>query len=934
MDRPRQPTLPRATVLRGRDAELAAVAAALAELDRGRGQVLFIEGPPGIGKTALLAEAGGMAERAGARVLVGEAFESQQTVPFAPLLAALSTGERPVVDKHTARQLEDATDARYWLVHDLQSALEIAAARSPLVISIDDLQWADNATLRALRSLVPALTELPLLWTLSARTGRRRRAVPEILTWLEQSAAVRLRIGGLTPEAVAAIIGDLVQGEADTTLTALAERAQGSPFVLVELLRGLREEGRLIVVDGRATVVGNGPLRRLTASMSDRLAALSADAEQVVRVAATLSPRFSAAQLAAVLRLPPSTLVAPLEETLDADLLADAGEHLRFRHDLLRQAVLETMPRSLRRALQRDAVGVLLASGATPAEVALQLADSAELGDGPAVATLRNAARSIAGSDAVAAADLSMRALALLPAGDVDRGLLTAETVVLLHRARRSDEAQALADRALAGVLPPREEAEVRLSLSSMMTRSTFARAQENRRALALSGLTPLIRGRHLAWLAYNLGVGGEPTAATSTADSALDDAGVTGDRETRVMAGLAHACADGAGGTYIRSLSRIDDLRRVSHAHDRSLFGTILDFHRAHTLAVLGRLDEARVLVVDGVVSARDERDSLVLTAWTQFAGLLSLAAGRLSDARAEVVPHLPAEEEPVADTFGGVVRMVVLSELGAHLGDGALLRAGRATARKVGADTSPAVRRLATRLLARTASGPGSAAEAARLLADDPLAPATPLVPNDLGYHAWVARVARASAATDLAERAAVTAESLDRQNPGVPLFSGLARHTRGLVADDAAMLVDAARLLESTQRPLLAAAASEDAGRALAERRKRSAAVDHLNAAFDTYAMHGATADARRVGRVLRRLGVARRLTADRPENGWASLTGSELQVVRIIAAGATNRSAAEQLYVSPHTVSSHLRSAFTKLGINSRVQLARVLAEVEP
>jgi DNA-binding CsgD family transcriptional regulator len=117
-------------------------------------------------------------------------------------------------------------------------------------------------------------------------------------------------------------------------------------------------------------------------------------------------------------------------------------------------------------------------------------------------------------------------------------------------------------------------------------------------------------------------------------------------------------------------------------------------------------------------------------------------------------------------------------------------------------------------------------------------------------------------------------------------------------------------------------------------LAERRKRSPAVEHLNAAFDTYAGHGATVDARRVGRLLRRHGVGRRLAAERPENGWARLTGSELQVVRIIAAGATNRSAAEQLHLSPHTVSSHLRSAFAKLEINSRVQLARVFAEVEP
>ena len=127
-------------------------------------------------------------------------------------------------------------------------------------------------------------------------------------------------------------------------------------------------------------------------------------------------------ELAAVLRLPPSALVIPLDETLEADLLAEDGERLRFRHDLLRQAVVETLPRSLRRALQREAVTVLLEAGAAPREVALQLAESAEEGDGAAVAALREAARSIAGSDAVVAADLSARALELLPDGDADRG--------------------------------------------------------------------------------------------------------------------------------------------------------------------------------------------------------------------------------------------------------------------------------------------------------------------------------------------------------------------------------------------------------------------------------------------------------------------------------------------------------------------------------
>jgi DNA-binding CsgD family transcriptional regulator len=922
-------------VLRGRDAELAVIAAAVGELDRGRGRVLLVEGPPGIGKSALLAEAGAMADRPGTRIVVGEAFETQQTVPFAPLLSMLSSGDPPVLDADAARQLEDATDARYWLLHDLQAALEIAAGRSPLVVGIDDLQWANNATLVALHYLAPALAELPILWLLTARTGRRRRAVTEILSWFERRDAVRLRMGSLAPEAVVAVVGDFVHAEADGTLTALAHRAQGNPFLLTELLRGLREEGRLSVDDGRAAVAGAALPRRLTATMADRLAALSADAEHVVRVAAALPPRFSAGQLAAVLRLPPSTLMAPLEEALEADLLTEVGEQLRFRHDVLRQAVLETMARSLRRALQRDAVAVLLAAGAAPGEVAVQLAESAEPGDRSAVATLRSAARGIAGSDAVAAAELSARALSLLPPGDKDRGPVTAETVALLHRARRSAEAQSLADRALAGVLPPNDEAEVRLSLSSMMTRSTVARAHDNRRALALPDLTPVLRGRHFAWLAYNLGTGGEPAAAAAAAGSALAEAQLTADVETRVMAGLGLAATEAAAGGYQAALGRIEELRRLSQAHDGTLFAAVVAVHRAHVLAVLGRLDDARAMVIEGVVAARHQRDALVLTAWTQFGGLLSLAAGKLSDARAEVASVLPADEEPVADGFAVVARMVASCQLGAHLGDAALLRAGRAAARRVGVDSSPAVRRLANRLLARAASGAGAAAKALRQLADDPLAPATSLVPGDLGYHPWVVRISRAGGAPELAERAAAVADSLDRQNPGVPLFAGLAAHTRGLVADDPALLVDAARLLGRTQRPLLTAAAAEDAGRLLAEHRRQAAAIEQLTAAFDTYAAHGATADARRVGRRLRIHGGARRTPRpDRPEQGWASLTDSEMQVVRIIAAGATNRSAAEQLYLSPHTVSSHLRSAFTKLGINSRMQLAVVLRERSP
>jgi DNA-binding CsgD family transcriptional regulator len=102
----------------------------------------------------------------------------------------------------------------------------------------------------------------------------------------------------------------------------------------------------------------------------------------------------------------------------------------------------------------------------------------------------------------------------------------------------------------------------------------------------------------------------------------------------------------------------------------------------------------------------------------------------------------------------------------------------------------------------------------------------------------------------------------------------------------------------------------------------------AVDQLSAAFDTYMEHEALADARRVGRELRRLGVQRRIVSHpRPKTGWDSLTDSELTVVNLIAQGATNRDVATQLHLSLHTVKNHVHNAFAKLRINSRTQLTQ-------
>jgi len=139
-----------------------------------------------------------------------------------------------------------------------------------------------------------------------------------------------------------------------------------------------------------------------------------------------------------------------------------------------------------------------------------------------------------------------------------------------------------------------------------------------------------------------------------------------------------------------------------------------------------------------------------------------------------------------------------------------------------------------------------------------------------------------------------------------------------------------VAAAELLESSSRPLLYAAAAEDAGAELAHIGRGDEALDQLNAAFDTYMHHEALTDARRVGRELRRLGVERRIVSQpRAKAGWDSLTESELKVINLIAEGVTNRALAAQLHLSLHTVKTHIRNAFAKLGINSRSQLTQFM-----
>jgi DNA-binding NarL/FixJ family response regulator len=896
----------------------------------GHGGVLVIEGPPGIGKSRLLTELMALADMGGVRTLFGEAFEYQQTVPFFSLFMATLRADPPVGDADALRRLGGSEDLRYWVVDDLADAIRAAAAQTPLAIVLEDIHWADKSTLLALRSLASARPDVAVLWVLTVRTGAGGPAVQETLSVLQRTNAAFLRVPAMTAGAVAEMVQDVVRASADESLLTLAAKAHGNPFLVRELVGGLGEEGRLNVSGGRAAASGHALPRRLGAGMQQRLDHLSSDAGEVVRVAAVLPDRFSAGLLAAMLERQPSSLLAAVEEAVRADLLVEDGEQLRFRHDLLRETTRQSLPQSLRRAMERQSASIMLGMGAAPAEVATQLARSAEPGDTEAISALRAAAQSIGDSDAGAAADVSKRALELLSADDAEHGLLVAETVELLNRASRYHEAEELAVAALSEVASAQEEAEIRLRLPTINRHSTQRRVEENRRALQLRDISEVTRARHLAWLAYNLMFQQRGGQRRSAADEAAAAAASTGDLEATIMANLTLALLDGGDGYAGRALGQLEELCALARTSDATAAHDMAANHYPILLAAVGRLDDAAARVADGIEQAHRERNAMALAIWATIDGMVHLAAGRLSAARA-ATEFLPSPQRTGASE-PDMVRTVILTEVAVRTDDRTLLQQMVNDARDAYSTGSSVVRRGAAHVLALAAWQRDDVHDAMRWLGDITLFE-SPIWPQVLDRVILGARVASAGGDAGLRARVLQAADVLERERPAIPLFTGVAGHARAILERDAQALMAAADVFHSSSRPLLYAAAAEDAGAELARIDRGEEAVHQLNAAFDTYMGQEALADARRVGRELRRLGVQRRIVSPRIKTGWDSLTDAELKIVKLIAQGVTNRDVATQLHLSVHTVKTHVHNAFAKLGISSREQLTHLIRETD-
>src|SRR6266550_6102403 len=212
----------------------------------------------------------------------------EAVVEVAALLTALFGGAEPLLDPGELSTLHAQPEQRFWLLRDLQQLLERAALESPLLISVDDAQWADGGTVAAIRTLPMRLMGLPIVWVIALRPPREATPLAYALEQLEQEGARRIVLGPLDDDAVVRLATDMLAAQPDQSILKQLAEADGNPFLVVETLLGLQEEARIRVVDNRAGLIDGDLPRRVHRKMRERLGRLSDEASEAVTVAASL----------------------------------------------------------------------------------------------------------------------------------------------------------------------------------------------------------------------------------------------------------------------------------------------------------------------------------------------------------------------------------------------------------------------------------------------------------------------------------------------------------------------------------------------------------------------------------------------------------------------------------------------------------------------
>lgn len=948
------------TPLVGRRLESEDIRRTFTAAEGGRGGLLLVAGEAGVGKTRLV---GDMLDESA--LLRLDARSSQGvTPPYVPLVLALRAYLRRFPDGladcgplsgHLALLLPElgavpATADRSTLLEAVRCAFVTMGRLAPIGVFFDDLQWADDATLELLVPLASALEQEPVLLVGAYRSDEIPRGHPVRRLRSELRRGGRLHELDLAPleaeqtrELAAGVAGDEPSSALATTIFL---RTQGIPFFVEELIHALAVQNRIAPGPRGLELVGADDLP-LPESVRDavllRAAEITAEARRVLEVASVAGLRFELSLLAELAD------ENGVEEALQSGfvLQTEPGQGA-FRHALTREALYSTVSWGRRRELHREVAGHLERSGAPPAEVAEHwlLGGESERGRHALVAAAEASYAVHAHRDA---AKSCRRALDLWPEGEEET-----ERLVVLERlgectglAGELEEAiQALREAAEACDYKGDRERVARLQrrLAGLYElQCVWEAAFSMRRAAAegfvSSGLVGEAAVERLA-AAGNLQSAGSLSIAREFADLALQEAEASGrlDLVARALglrglirarlgdtgaglesahAGLSLALSEGLLGPASEVYDRLGLIVENSSDYGRALevWEDALAFCQKHGIS-----DRARVCLSCLAYTMRKTGE------WTRAT---------------EICRELVAEEEAPRSA-----RCAGLGQLGLIL----VLQGRTRRARSLLNDSSALAEQIRFLImqidsslgLARLDELQGavdSALERCRYMVDlarkseDRHQPvqalrwgatlfATHDLPDDVGACADV--LSGYAGATGNPEALSALAHALGE----LALLTGDADGA-------AAQFSRALDLLRDVELPLDRAEIQVRAGVALAAVGERESGVERLTDAYRTARKLGAQPLGRGAAAALDALGervdrrLGKRAAAELARGG---LTRRELEVLRLVAAGSTNREIARDLYLSPRTVDMHVRNTLAKLGARSRTDATRRAAEL--
>ena len=830
-------------------------------------------------------------------------------------------------------------DERYRSHRAVRALLALLAPKRPLVLVLDDLHWSDTASIELLAALLRRGAAAPVLFALAFRPGRTARLLSPALA---VPTARHIALGPLS-EAQAV---ELLHGLDARAASAAYRRGGGNPFYLEQLARS-PEDAR----EPAASDDAGGVPAAVAASLAEELGALSEPERTLLEAAAVAGEPFEPDLAAAVAGQPAAGALTALDGLLAVDLVRPTRVPRRFvfRHPLVRRAVYDAAPGGWRLAAHARAAEALAAHGAAAAERAHHVEQSASPGDEEAIALLRDAGAQAASRAPAAAAHWLGAALRLLPARDAGRQVEVRMALAAAQRSRGDLEGCRATLLEALDLLPSDATAErIELTARCAAIEHWLGRHEDAHRRL--TGAWEALPDRSTpaaAALQIELAVDGlyelDFERTLTMGRGALDAARASGDGVLTAAAAAALCLGEVAAG-------RVDDARE-HRAEAVALVERLSDAELAPRLEALYYLgwaenylehyDDAAGRADRGIAISRATGEGRLLVPMMLVKGYTFEMQGRLVEAidlceaaveatRLSATPH---------DLSWALFELAFAAY---HTGDldGAIAAAEESA--KVGG-------RLAGDTMPAGGGGPGwvlgmalfEAGEVERAwqimrgLGGDDLAHKIPVERCfDWEVYALV-ELARGNrdAAETYVQRAEEHAAMLGLRLPTALAMRGRAALllADGRAADAATLALEAATFADAARARLPAAFTRALAGRALAAAGERARAIATLRTAESELAACGSIRVRDEMRRELRRLGA--RAEARGPssgaDSGVASLSRRELEIAGLVTDRHTNREIAGTLFLSEKTVESHLRNIFVKLGVSSRVEVARAV-----